>query len=141
MSAELISADEFKERLVQLCLGSRSAMLPRRQRDRQIILKSVALCFQEARTYTEQQVNDVLINWMDTIGSVFETDHAALRRYLIDERYLDRSDTGESYRLSRPHSAGLFAADVEEVRPELVLIEAGSAANAKKALYQRRLAD
>jgi len=141
MVAEPISADEFKKRLAQLCLSSKSAVLPRRQRDRQIILKSVALCFQKTRSYTEQQVNDVLLGWIDQVGFSFQTDHAALRRFLVDEGYLERSDTGESYWLSVVLSAGLFAADVEEVHPELVLIEARSAAHAKKALYQRRSAD
>ena len=94
-----ISVPEFKKRLAQLCLTSKSPELPRRQRDRQIVFKSIALRLSKGRAYTEQEINRALANWTVEIGHSPEVDHVTLRRSLIDEKYLERSEDGSLYRL------------------------------------------
>jgi hypothetical protein len=138
MDQERISAREFKQRLAQLCLTSRSAELPRKQRDRQIILKSVALFLSKRETYTERELNAALMNWTGEVGHSLEVDHAALRRSLIDEKYLERPPGGEQYRLAVPRCANWFAAEVEELDPALALTEAIEEARVKRAQYQNR---
>jgi len=46
------------------------------------VLERIALEFEPGRRYDEKEVN--------VIVGVFFNDHAALRRYLVDEGFLDR---------------------------------------------------
>jgi hypothetical protein len=56
--------------------------IPMKQSKRRIVLERVALEFEPGRRYDEQEVNVI-------VGAFFN-DHAALRRYLVDEGFLDR---------------------------------------------------
>jgi hypothetical protein len=56
---------------------------------RLVVLDRLAADFEPGRRYAEREVNDVLRHWHD--------DVAALRRYLVDERFLSR-DHGEYWR-------------------------------------------
>jgi hypothetical protein len=136
-----ISDSEFQKRLAQLCLTSSSPEMPRRQRDRQIVLKSVALCLAKERTYTEQEINAALGDWAAEVGHSLAVDHVTLRRCLIDERYIERSDDGSLYWVSVPFSAGGFAPEVEEIDPRQVIHQAIDEARAKRARYQKRRDD
>lgn len=133
-----ISVPEFKKRLAQLCLTGKSPELPRRQRDRQIVFKSIALRLSKHRAYTEQEINRALANWTVEVGHSLEVDHVTLRRSLIDEKYLERSEDGSLYRLSISCCADWFAPDVDEIDPCLVIQQAIDEAKAKRARYQNR---
>jgi hypothetical protein len=61
-----------------------------------MVLERIAIEFEPARRYDEKEVNGIL-------GRFF-TDHAALRRALVDERLLDR-DHGEYWRAGGPVDA------------------------------------
>jgi hypothetical protein len=125
MNQGLISSEEFKKRLAQLCLTSKTVELPRRQRDRHILLKSVSLYFEPGRSYTESEINRVIEKWLTEVGQSLELDHVTLRRTLVDEGYLTRSATGGSYQIE--HSSDVqvhFAADVDSSDPRLIVLEA-----------------
>lgn len=62
---------------------------PRKQKEKLVVLLRVADLFVRGRTYTEQEVNAVL---MPVFG-----DHVTIRRYLIEYRFLDRRPDGSSY--------------------------------------------
>jgi len=132
-----ITSEEFAKRLTQLCLTGHSAELPRKQRDRQIILKSVALHLTKGRTYTERELNAALMSWVGEVGHSITIDHAALRRALIDEKYLERSAGGTEYHLTASGGAGWFAPEVEEIQPSLVIQDAILAAAAKREQHRR----
>jgi hypothetical protein len=53
-----------------------------KQTKRRIVLERIALEFEPGRRYDEAEVNVI-------VGAFFN-DHAALRRYLVDEGFLDR---------------------------------------------------
>lgn len=112
--------------------------MPRRQRDRQIVLKSIALCLSKDLTYTEQEINAALADWSAAVGHALEVDHVTLRRSLIDERYLERSEDGSLYRLSVPFCADWFAAEVDGIDPSRVIEQAIDETRAKRARYQNR---
>ena len=63
------------------CTG-RLTEIPMKQTKRRIVLERIALEFEPGRRYEEQEVNVI-------VGAFFN-DHAALRRYLVDEGFLDR---------------------------------------------------
>jgi hypothetical protein len=62
--------------------GSRLTRLPARRGQRRVILEYVAGRFDTDRQYVEAEVNELLNSLHD--------DHAALRRYLVDEGLLER---------------------------------------------------
>jgi len=57
--------------------------LPARQARRHLLLDSIAQAFEPGVRYSERQVSLFL--------GVLHADHAALRRYLVDEEFLSRS--------------------------------------------------
>jgi hypothetical protein len=63
--------------------------IPMKRSKRLIVLERIALEFEPGRRYDEKEVNAIV--------GVFFTDHAALRRSLVDEGFLDR-DHGEYWR-------------------------------------------
>jgi hypothetical protein len=138
MEQAAISSDEFKKRLAQLCLSSRTAELPRRQRDRHILLKALSLRFEPGRFYTEPEVNRVIENWLNQVGQSLEIDHVTLRRTLIDEAYLTRAPAGEAYQVGRPSEVRfVFSEDVKTVDAEAVIREAIHEITRRRDLHQK----
>lgn len=71
----------------------RIAAMPTKRARRLALLAEVAQAFEPGVRYPEREVNAIL-------GSLFD-DYAALRRYLIDEQFMDRSG-GEYWRIGGP---------------------------------------
>ena len=69
----------------------RITALPAREAKRRLVLEYVAERFEPSREYDEKQVNGKLLELYD--------DHVTLRRYLVDERLLER-DAGVYRRAS-----------------------------------------
>jgi hypothetical protein len=67
----------------------RLAQIPVRQAKRRLLLDYIAQSFEPGRRYSEAEINAVL--------RALHDDHAALRRYLIDEDFLSR-DNGYYWR-------------------------------------------
>ena len=63
--------------------------MPAAMGKRRVVLEHVVLSFEPGIRYAEREVDAVLRAWHD--------DHAALRRYLVDEGLLGRGD-GEYWR-------------------------------------------
>ncbi len=62
---------------------------PKKQKEKLVLLKRIAELFIEGTRYTEKQVNEILIR-------IWE-DYAAIRRYLIEYRFLQRKPDGSEY--------------------------------------------
>jgi len=60
----------------------RITTMPSKQAKRRLLLDCVAQAFEPGRQYREAEVNEVLKGLFD--------DHAALRRYLVDEGLMSR---------------------------------------------------
>jgi hypothetical protein len=67
----------------------RLAQIPVRQAKRRLLLDYIAQSFEPGRRYSEAEINAVL--------RALHDDHAALRRYLVDEDFLSR-DNGYYWR-------------------------------------------
>ena len=74
-------------------VNGRLREIPARASKRRIVLTRVALAFEPGVRYAERDVNAIVAR--------FHTDHAALRRYLVDEGLLAR-DHGEYWRTGGP---------------------------------------
>ena len=69
--------------------GPRLARMPRREKEKLVVLRRVACLFEAGRRYSEKEVNAVLHPVHD--------DHVTLRRYLIEYRFLEREADGSAY--------------------------------------------
>ena len=94
---DTVTAHEFSKRLTDLCVKSGISGLPRKRRDRQILLKSVTLTLDRTADYTEQEINQKLTDWLGEIGTSLRLDHVELRRRLVDEENLGRARDGSRY--------------------------------------------
>lgn len=77
------------------CLGKaaggafRIVFWPKKQKEKLVLLNRIALLFAPERTYTEPEVNEIL---MPIYG-----DYVTIRRYLIEYRFIDRKPDGSAY--------------------------------------------
>ncbi len=84
------AANEDEEHVLRSFFrGGRLTEIPTRRLKRRVVLERIALEFEPGVHYSEMEVNVV-------VGRFFN-DHAALRRYLVDEGFLAR-DHGEYWR-------------------------------------------
>ena len=76
--------DAARKVLRSFVVDGRLQSIPVAQAKRAVILDWLAQAFEPGRTYSEQMVNLIL--------GQRHADTAALRRYLVDEEFLDRAD-------------------------------------------------
>lgn len=69
--------------------GLEIAFWPKKQKEKLVVLRRIAELFERGKSYTEPEVNEVL---MPVYG-----DHVSIRRYLIEYRFLDRKADGSEY--------------------------------------------
>ena len=82
--------DDFPEPLRPFVRNGRITAMPARRAIRLLLLNQVAQAFEPGRRYQEALVNEILKSMFD--------DHAALRRYLIDEDLMSRTPDGMYWR-------------------------------------------
>ncbi len=82
--------DDRRRVLDRAIVDGRLVAMPAKHSRRLIVLDHIAQRFEPGLRYSERQVNAILAS--------IDTDTAALRRYLVDERFLDRAD-GEYWRI------------------------------------------
>jgi hypothetical protein len=111
----MISPEEFVERLCRLGADRGPRRFPRKQRDRDILIKSIVMLLDSDRTYTERQINVVLRAWNRDVAPAIGTDHVTVRRLLVDSRYLERTADGQTYRVGFPPRAIAFDLEVDEI--------------------------
>jgi hypothetical protein len=84
------AANEDEEAVLRTFFrAGRLTEIPVKESKRRIVLERIAIEFEPGRRYHEREVNAI-------VGRFFN-DHAALRRSLVDEGFLDR-DHGEYWR-------------------------------------------
>lgn len=81
--------EDHQRILDQAIVDGRLVHFPTKRSKRLVVLERLAQEFEPGRRYVEREVNGIL--------RPFDEDVATLRRYLIDERFLDRAD-GEYWR-------------------------------------------
>ena len=64
--------------------------IPPKEKQKLVILRRLAELFERGREYSDAEVRSML-------GAVHE-DHALLRRYLVDYRFIERDDEGRRYK-------------------------------------------
>jgi hypothetical protein len=82
--------DALPSQLRSYVRDGRITAMPAKRAARLLLLDRVAQAFEPGRHYPEATVNEVL-------RAVYD-DHAALRRYLVDEQLLSRTPDGTYWR-------------------------------------------
>jgi hypothetical protein len=83
-------SDALPSQLRPYVRDGRISVMPAKRTARLVLLDQVAQAFEPGRRYSELAVNEVL--------KAFYDDHAALRRYLVDEQLLSRTPDGTYWR-------------------------------------------
>jgi len=139
MEGKPITCDEFKQRLIDLCVHSSLTSLPHRLRDRHILMKSMVLDLSTDQKYTEKEIDERLKLWLATIGCVRSLDHVTLRRQLIEYGYLGRERDGSCYWLcSTGKDQELFEPSVENIDVNEIIRSSRELIHKRKQSYQRR---
>ncbi len=107
METPVITVADFKKRLIDLCLRSGLTDFPVKRRDQLILLQSIAVGFDSAKTYSETEINAGIREWLDRLGCFPGWDHLMLRRRLIDEGLLSRTRDGSRYRVEPASPSGI----------------------------------
>jgi len=128
-----ITCDEFKNRLVALCVQGHLSGFPRKPRDRHILLKSIVLTLDLAQAYAERDINEKLKEWLANTGRCIDLDHVSMRRELVDEGYLQRDSSGARYRISAfGPSQKIFETAVDDIDPFEVICTGRALAEKRK---------
>lgn len=110
----MIDLDEFLERLCRL--GSDGERrLPRKRRDREILMKSMLLLMDSGREYSEPEIGELLEDWMREVAPAIQTDPVTLRRMLVDFGELERTRDGAVYRVGFPARPVAFELEIDDV--------------------------
>jgi hypothetical protein len=114
----MIGSEEFRDRIVALCLKSGSRGVPRKARDRHIVLKSAAMRLDPHGTFTLDELDKAIERWIGVVAQRMEIDGVALRRALVYEGYLSRDPVGLFYVAEQSGPEELvFSKEVEELDP------------------------
>ncbi|KAA3659614.1 MAG: DUF2087 domain-containing protein [Chloroflexi bacterium] len=136
INEKLMNANEFKKRLVKLCLRSGLSDFPKAAMDQHVLLKSVMLTLGETAVFTEKEINAKLKHWVDHIGTFQLLDHVTLRRRLVDAGYVSRSSNGATYQIAES-GMGVegFETAVNHLNPTQILTEARAEIERRKQAY------
>ena len=111
----MISPEEFVERLCRLGADRGPRKFPRKQRDREILMKSIGMTLSSDRDYSEPEINEHLARWNREIAPAIEVDYVTLRRLLVDYGRLERSRDGANYRVGFPPRMVAFDLEVDDI--------------------------
>jgi hypothetical protein len=111
----MIGLEEFIERFCALGSGPGRRPFPRRQRDREILMKSIRMRIEPQRIYSEPEINALLRAWSHELAPSIESDFVAIRRLLVDYGHLERPPDGSAYRLGFPTRPAAFALAIDEL--------------------------
>jgi hypothetical protein len=130
-----ITFSQFTERFVFLVISGQT--LPRRHLDRHVLFISAILQLDFERQYSEFELNDQLRTWINSFGTNLGVDHATLRRFLVDERYMKRDVAGSSYALNPTDLPYTYDRSIESIDLSELVNEAKRAKEERKQLHMR----
>jgi len=97
-----MNALEFERRLRALAKRegmTLSTFATLAEADRAVLLATIVRRFAPGAVYRERDVNAILTAWLATAGSMVETDHVNIRRWLVDTSVIARTPDCAEYRL------------------------------------------
>jgi hypothetical protein len=111
----VVSPEKFVERLCRLGADRGPRRFPRKQLDREILMKSIVMLLDSARGYTESQINELLLEWHRDVAPAIDSDHVTVRRLLVDYGHLERTADGRRYQVGFPPRPMAFDLEVDDI--------------------------
>ncbi len=103
MDTIVVTKELYASRLRALLGPGSAGGLPRRRRDRLILLHAVSRRFAASDRLREREATGRIEDFLLGPGRHLGVDAVTLRRALVDEGFVDRTDRGEDYRASDRH--------------------------------------
>ena len=98
---DALTAGEWLARMAKLALrqGVRLSSLQQKDgRGLDLVFATASLALPKDGNLTEREANERLKHFLATAGTMIDTDHVELRRWLVDAGFVNRSDRGTDYR-------------------------------------------
>jgi hypothetical protein len=96
-SKRKIVLDDYRKMLRDYFARDGVKPFPRRWKYRLLILYSAIRRLEVGLPYTEDEINEAIVEWQKQRGGFIDLDHVTLRRYLVDLGFLDRNPSGSVY--------------------------------------------
>lgn len=97
--------------------------MPRSRKDAAVFLALAASTFDPRQGYSEEAVNDHLIEWRGEFANPFTMDHVTLRRTLVDFSLLIRDPSGTTYTANQAVINAAIEPAARVLQPEMVHAE------------------
>lgn len=110
----MVAIERFRKLAIKRGLTP-GALLDTSPEDLYLLLLSLRREFTVAREYSERDVNELICNWLGSVGAMLDVDHVELRRWLVDLSILSRDAYGHAYTLA-PIPAHLLKLDADITR-------------------------
>lgn len=78
-------------------------------------MKSIVMLMDSERTYTEGEINELLLEWNRDVAPSINSDHVTVRRLLVDYGHLERTADGGCYRTGFPPRPMAFDLEVDGI--------------------------
>jgi len=114
--------DETHRALKRMLSNGPLTAVPKRLSDQQLLVAMAAAQLEPGHDYSEGEVNEKLVTWLERFCDPYGIDHVTLRRMLVDSRLLSRTTSGSTYRINPQRLAEIEAvssADPREVLEEI----------------------
>lgn len=116
----LADAENILRRLFR---GGQLRQLPRSRRDTELFIALAAATLDPQASYSEEEINDLLIEWLRGFTCSSTLDHVTIRRCLVDYRMLLRDDRGASYRANQAVLGRFIEPEARSLRPLDLFLE------------------
>jgi hypothetical protein len=128
----MINKEQTKKVLWRLFNGGVIRRIPKSQKDAKVFLALAASSFDPQVGYSEPEVNEHLLDWMDSITCPASIDHVTVRRYLVDFHFLLRDNKGTLYRTNQSAINLVIEPEARSIHPRYVLEEVSRAREQRK---------
>ncbi len=119
----MINKEKTKKILRRLFNGGAIRRIPRNRHDAKVFLALAASSFDPQVGYSEPEVNEHLLDWMESITCPDSIDHVTVRRYLVDFSFLLRDSKGTLYRTNQSAINRIIEPEARSIHPRYVLEE------------------
>ncbi|MBU1699120.1 MAG: DUF2087 domain-containing protein [Candidatus Eisenbacteria bacterium] len=126
-----MDGETFKRRLVSLCMKDLPG-LPKKEEDRHVLLKSIVLTMNPQKEYSHKELQEILIEWLEGVGRSVGSDHAALRREMVDDGFLTRDPAGTTYKINSQAPVNSAFDETVESIDTVAAVEEGRRLKAEK---------
>ena len=118
MAADTPSVQAVFERMFR---GGLIRSMPKIKADADVFLALAASTFDPRRSYTEQEVNEHLEEWLTDFVDLVMLDHVTVRRYLADNHLLIRDPAGSTYKANQVVIGTIISPEARSVQPGQIL--------------------